>query len=165
MACPERIPVLVGLGTATRREEDFERALEPMDLMLEAVDRAGMDTRAANVLQDVQYIAVPRGRWQYANPAGEIARHVGASGAVEVLASVGVLQQTLIGEACARIARGEAHTTLVTGADAGYRLLRAQIAGREAAERKQDDEPDVYLAPKEELRHPAEKRAGLKMPV
>jgi len=164
-ACPERTPVLVGFGTATRREEDFERALEPMDLMLDAVDRAGRDTGAATVLQGIQYIAVPRGRWQYANPAGEIARHVGASGADEVLASVGVLQQTLIGEACARIARGEAHTTLVTGADAGYRLLRAQIAGREAAERKQDDEPDVYLAPKEELRHPAEKRAGLKMPV
>ena len=34
-----RSPVLVGIGAATRREEDFERALEPMDLMQEAVNR------------------------------------------------------------------------------------------------------------------------------
>ena len=34
-----RTPVLVGIGTATRREEDFERALEPMDLKQEAVAR------------------------------------------------------------------------------------------------------------------------------
>ena len=28
-----RTPVLVGIGVATQREDDFERALEPIDLM------------------------------------------------------------------------------------------------------------------------------------
>ena len=162
---PDHTPVLVGIGVATRREEDFERALEPMDLMQEAVDAAGRDSGAAGALADAQYIAVPRGRWRYANPAGALARAVGAKDAVTVLASVGVLQQSLIGAACARIAGGQAHTALVAGADCGYRLLRAQIAGRAAPEREQDDAPDVFLAPKDELRHPAEKRAGMKMPV
>ena len=160
--------MLVGAGTATRREEDFERALEPMDLMFEAVRAAGADCGSAmstKVLAGAQYIAVPRGRWTYSNPAGEIARAIGAPNATTVLTSVGVLQQTLIGEACARIARGEAHTSLIAGADAGYRLLRAQIAGREASERVQTDAPDIYIAPKEELRHPAEKAARLNMPV
>lgn len=161
---PDHTPVLVGIGVATRREEDFGRALEPMDLMLEAVRAAGADTGSAATLAGVQYVAVPRGRWRYRNPAGEIARAVGAK-ARTVLATVGVLQQTLIGEACARIARGEAHTTLVAGADAGYRILRAQIAGRRASERDQDDEPDETLAPEDELRHPAEVRAGFRMPV
>ena len=161
----DRTPVLVGIGTATRREEDFTRALEPMDLMLEAVTAAGRDSGSKASLAGAQYIAVPRGRWSYSNPAGAIARAVGAVNATTVLTSVGVLQQTLIGEACARIARGEAHTTLVAGADAGYRLLRAQIAGQPASEREQGDEPDIYLAPKDELRHPVEKRAGLQMPV
>ena len=164
-ASADRTPVLVGIGTATRHEEDFTRALEPMDLMLEAVSAAGRDSGAAGTLAGTQYIAVPRGRWSYRNPAGEIARSVGANNAATVLTSVGVLQQTLIGEACARIARGEAHTTLVAGADAGYRLLRAQIAKATAPERNQDDEPDVYLAPKDELRHAVEKRAGMQMPV
>ena len=161
----DRTPVLVGIGVATRREDNFERALEPIDLMHEAVDAAGIDSACAATLPGVQAIAVPRGRWRYANPAGAIARAIGAADAQTVLASVGVLQQSLIGEACARIARGEAHTTLVAGADAGYRLLRAQIAGREAAEQVQDDQPDVFLSPKDELRHAVEKRAGIKMPV
>lgn len=165
MSSAERTPVLVGIGTATRREEDFERALEPLDLMLEAVRAAGNDCGVPAVLSGVQSIAVPRGRWSYRNPGGAIANAIGATEAAAVLASVGVLQQTLLGEACARIARGDAHTTLVTGGDAGYRLLRAQIAGRQAGERTQDDEPDEYLAPKDELRHPVEKRAGLHMPV
>ena len=162
---PEHTPVLVGIGTATRQEQDFTRALEPMDLMLEAVRAAGLDSGSPLTLAGAQYIAVPRGRWTYSNPAGEIARVVGAAVATTVLSSVGVLQQTLIGEACARIARGEAHTTLVTGADAGFRLLRAQIAGQRPEERAQGDAPDIYLAPKDELRHAVEKRAGLQMPV
>lgn len=136
-----------------------------MDLMLEAITAAGRDSGSPAALPGAQYIAVPRGRWSYSNPAGAIARAIGAGKANSVLASVGVLQQTLIGEACARIARGDAHTTLVAGADAGYRLLRAQIAGRQAGERVQGDGPDVYMAPKDELRHAVEKRAGVQMPV
>ena len=165
MNLPERVPVLVGIGVITRREEDCRRALEPLDLLLEAVLAAGVDTGVPGALAGAQYIAVPRGRWTYRNPAGEIARRIDATSATTVLASVGVLQQTLLGEACARIARGEAHTTLVAGADAGYRLLRAQITGHELGEREQTDDPELYLAPKDELRHAVEKRAGLEMPV
>lgn len=161
----DRTPVLVGIGLATRREEDYKQALEPMDLMLEAVAAAGADTTSAGVLQGLQYIAVPRGRWKYSNPAGEIARKFNAAGAVTVLATPGVLQQTLIGEACARIAGGRAHTTLVTGGDAGYRILKARIAKERAGERVQADEPDICMQPKDELRHEVEKRAGIVMPV
>ena len=157
--------MLVGIGVATRREDDWTRALEPMDLMHEAVTAAGRDAGNAQLLAGTQYIGVPRGRWTYRNPAGELARAIGARQATTVLASVGVLQQSLLGEACARIARGEADTTLLAGADAGYRLLRAQIAGASAPERQHDDEPQVYLAPKDDLFHRVESRAGFEMPV
>ena len=160
-----RAPVLVGFAAATQREDDFTRAKEPIDLMLDAVLGAGRDTGVAETLAGVDWIAVPKGRWTYANPAGAIARAVGAPNATTVLASVGVLQQTLIGAACERIARGESQTALVVGGDAGYRLLRAQLAGADAGERQQDDTPDVQLTPKDELRHPVEKAAGLQMPV
>lgn len=161
----DRTPVLVGIGVATQRKQDFRDALEPMDLMLQAVRAAGTDTGSAKALTGAQWIAVPRGRWRYTNPAGEIARSVGAQDATSVFTTVGVLQQTLIGEACGRIARGDSHTTLVAGSDAGYRLLRAQIAGEIATERSEQGSPDVLMEPKEELRHPVERRAGLKMPV
>ena len=164
-SAPDRTPVLVGIGTVTRHEEDHQRALEPMDLMLEAVAAAGADAVGPTVLRGVQYIGVPAGRWSYRNPAREIARAIGASNTITALATVGVLQQTLIGEACTRVARGDLHTALVVGADAGFRLLRAQIAGASLPERQQCDDPDELLAPAEELRHPVELRAGMKMPV
>lgn len=165
MTGADRTPVLVGIGVATQREEDFRRALDPMSLMLRAVREAGQDTGSSAALAGAQWIAVPRGRWTYTNPAGAIARAVGATQATTVLTSVGVLQQTLIGAACARIARGESHTALVAGSDAGYRLLRAQVAGEKPEDDNDQGTPDEYWEPKEELRHPVERHAGLKMPV
>jgi acetyl-CoA C-acetyltransferase len=160
-----RQPVLVGIGTCMQREERPADAREPMDLMLEAVRRAGADAGGAQALAGVGRIAVPQGRWRYRNPAGEIARAVGAAAAVTVLAEVGVLQQTLIGDACARIAAGEIDSALIAGADAGYRILRARQAGERGAERQQDDAPDVHLAPQQALLHEAELRAGIRMPA
>ena len=162
---PSHTPVLVGVGVATRREDEHARALEPIDLMIEAVRAAGADGGAADLLPGLDTIAVPRGRWRYRNPAGDVARAVGATRARTIVSSVGVLQQTLVANACAAIAAGRIESALVTGADAGYRLLRAKLAGVRASERDQDDEPDERLEPKDELRHPAEVAAGLKMPV
>ena len=160
-------PVLVGVGVATQREDDPARAMEPLDLMLAAVRNAAADAapEPAKLLAGVGRIGVPKGRWRYQNPGGGIARAIGADRAVSLLASVGVLQQTLIGDACRAIADGEVDSALVVGGDAGYRILRAEISGVRAEERQQEDEPHVFLSPKDELRHPAELRAGMKMPV
>ncbi len=158
-------PLLVGVGVAMRREGDHTQALEPIDLMIEAVFAAGADCGAPSLLQQLDSIAVPRGRWRYRNPSGEIARTVGAANATTIVSSVGVLQQTLIADACQAIAEGRIDSALVTGSDTGYRILRAKLAGARAEERDQDDDPDVLLEPKAELRHPAEIAADLKMPV
>ncbi|MES2535369.1 MAG: acetyl-CoA acetyltransferase [Pseudomonadota bacterium] len=160
-----RQPVLVGIGTCMQREDDLTRGREPMDLMLEAVRRAGADAGSAQALAGVGCIALPKGRWRYRNPGGEIARAIGADSATTVLASVGVLQQSLIADACGRIAAGEIDSALVAGADTGYRILRARQAGQRAGERQQDDTPDISLEPDDTLLHPAEASAGIKMPV
>ncbi len=39
------------------------------------------------------------------------------------------------------------------------------MAGQQASERQQPDAPDIHLSPTSELRHAAERRAGLHMPV
>ena len=169
MSFDPRQPVLIGIGTCSQREENFALAMEPMDLMLQAVRSAGHDAGgdagSVEILRGVQHIAVPKGRWHYRDPAGEIARAVGADSATTVLASVGVLQQSLIGEACRRIAAGEIDLALVAGADTGYRILRAKLADERAAERQQHSAPHISLAPNEELLHPAELQAGIRMPV
>ena len=125
-------PVLVGVGMATQREEDARNALEPLALMERAVRQAGDDCGVPALLAEVGRIAVPKGRWHYADPAGAIAAAIGAQRATTLLATVGVLQQTLIGDACRRIAEGEVSAALVVGGDSGYRLLRARIAGERA---------------------------------
>lgn len=165
MSFDPRQPVLVGIGTCMQREDLLTLSQEPMDLMLEAVRRASIDAGGAHVLRGVQQIAVPKGRWRYRNPAGEIARAIGADAATTVLANVGVLQQSLIGDACSRIAKGEIESALIVGADAGHRILCAKKSGERAGERQQDDTPDVQLEPEEELLHSAELHAGLRMPV
>lgn len=160
-----RVPVLVGVGIATRREEDYTKALEPLDLMIEATRAAGADCGKPELLREVGRIAVPRGRWRYRNPSGAIAAAIGAGGAETVLSTVGVLQQSLIARACEDIADGRIDSAIVAGADAGFRILRAKIAGKFAVERAQEDDPDILLEPAEELRHEAEVAAGMQMPV
>ncbi len=163
---PARTPILVGIGTATRREEDPLRALDPLALMIEAARNAGADAGAPGLLIGLGRVLVPRGRWTHANPGRAIGAAVGAARVHSVLSTVGVLQQTLLGAACAAIAAGEIRSALVAGGDAGFRLLRARISGTELPRLPPEhSEPDTLLAPKEELRHPAEIRAGLRMPV
>jgi acetyl-CoA C-acetyltransferase len=166
-----RQPVLVGIGTATQREADLHRALEPVDLMLRAVRLAGSDADGATgaardaALRSVDWIAVPQGRWKYRDPAGEIRRAIGADGATTLLAAVGVLQQSLIGQACERIAAGDIRCALVAGGDTGFRIACARQAGTRAGERQQDGAPDILLAAEEELLHPAELAAGIRLPA
>ena len=162
---PDSTPVLVGIGCVTQRSEDPHESLEPLDLMIEAVKRAGSDTGQSSVLREVEHIAVPRGRWNYRNPGGAIRRAIGAGHAKSILSSAGVLQQSLIAEVCHRIADGEIQCAIVTGADAGYRLLRARLTGLDPTEQEQTDDPDLELNPAAELRHPAELAVGLAMPV
>ena len=160
-----KTPVLVGIGVVTQREEDPRRALDPLAMMIEATRLAGADAGTPGLLGALDRILVPRGRWSYGDPARAIARAVGAASAETVLSTVGVLQQTLLGNACSAIAAGEIDVAVVAGGDAGYRILRSRITGQEAPSPDPGGTPDVLLAPKEDLRHEAEIRAGLRMPV
>ncbi|ANK82612.1 MAG: hypothetical protein TEF_18780 [Rhizobiales bacterium NRL2] len=158
-------PVLVGWAAVSQREDDATTAREPIDLMIDATRAAARRAASERVLATIECIYTPRGRWSYANPGGEIGRAVGAPHARTVLSTVGVLQQTLIGDACRRIRDGELGTALVVGGEAGYRLLRARIADVEIEDRQQRDEPGAVWSPEQELRHPAELRVGLQMPI
>jgi acetyl-CoA C-acetyltransferase len=82
-----------------------------------------------------------------------------------VLSLVGVLQQSVIAEACELISTGEIDVALIVGGDAGYRLALAERDGITLADRVDDRLPDVLLKPQADLRHPAELRAGLQMPI
>lgn len=158
-------PVLIGVGLTSQREEDPQQAKEPLDLMIEAVRAAAADAGAPDLLSEIQRIYVPQGRWSYSNPGGLIRRHVGARHAKSVLAKIGILQQTLIGEACQRIAEGDIDSAAVVGGEAGYRMLRAAITGKVIVDAQDEDDADELMQPHDEMRNSVESRAGLSTAV
>jgi acetyl-CoA C-acetyltransferase len=164
-ASPGHRVVLAGVGACSQREDDPLRAREPLALMIDAVRQACTDAGLGPQVPPVDAIAVPRGRWRYRDPGRAIAAALGLGTPATLLAGLGVLQQSLIGELIGRIARGEIESAIVVGGDAGHRLQRARRAGVRLQDSQQDTDPDAVLAPPEPLLHPVELRAGIRMPA
>ena len=154
-------PVLVGIGVIGQRHDDPAAAQEAIALMIDATRAAAADAGAPELLKQLDYVYVPQGRWHYKNPAGLVAAAVGAFNATTVLAKIGILQQTLMGDACHRIAKGEIAAAAVVGGEAGYRILRSNVTGTKVADTPDDGEPDVTLRPHDRMQNAAETRAGL----
>jgi acetyl-CoA C-acetyltransferase len=161
-----RTPVLVGIGVAQRKEQDWRDALEPVALMQEAAAAALVDAGNADLAASIGRVIVPEGLWAYGDPARTVADAIGARQARTTLVKLGVLQQTGIGLACEAIREGSCEATVVVGGEARFRALRATIAGEQAPETPDDRVPDETLVPAEELYLDEETGSGLGyMPV
>jgi acetyl-CoA C-acetyltransferase len=158
-------PVLVGIGIVSQRQEDPSAASEAIALMIEAVKQAGADAGIEAELQHLDSVLVPQGLWSYGDPGRMIADAVNATGAHTVYGKIGVMQQTLLNEACLGIARGECEMAVVAGGEAKYRDLRAFFTGIEVLETPNDAVPDVTMEPDAELYHDLEVAALGHMPV
>ena len=132
-------PVLVGIAAVQQKIPDYQRALEPVALMEQALRDAAADAGCEELLQRADEIMVPRSIWGYSDPGRLVADALGATSARTLLAEFGILQQTLLTLACQRIEAGECEVVLVTGGEAKYRALCAQKAGAEASETGQVD--------------------------
>lgn len=159
-------PVLVGVAAVQQKLDDYQQALEPADLMAQALRDAAEDAGCQDLLLQADEIMVPKSLWGYSDPGRLIAGAIGATSATTLLAEFGILQQSLLTRACQRIEAGECQIVLVTGGEARYRSLCAAKAGGEASETVQVDiEPDITLRPEDEMWSPVESASGLGMPV
>ncbi|MFL2937061.1 MAG: acetyl-CoA acetyltransferase [Myxococcota bacterium] len=166
MSQSDQTPILVGVGASSQRLDDPAEALEPVALMVRALEAAGQDAGVPELLKQADSIRVPRGFWEYPNPAQWIAERIHANSARTVVSEIGVLQSTLLGQAARDIAEGKAGIVLIAGGEAKYRALRAQITGAEAPLSSQPDvEADEVLRPSQEILHPLEIERGAVMPV
>ena len=155
-------PVLVGYGSVHQRLAAHQGALDAAGLMIEAA-RATLPPELADpVLAEVDWVGATQGLTHYPDPARLVADAVGAPGAHTVLARIGVMQQTLVSQACRRVQSGSATLALVVGGEARYRDVVALAAGEEVGPRPQpaDIEPDEVLVPTEDLALPCEREAG-----
>ena len=134
--------------------------------MEEAVRAAAEDAGAPALLGRLDRIAVPRGFWSYSDPGRLLAERLGSAGAETILAEFGVLQTTLLADACRAIRDGEADVALVVGGEAKYRSLRAEIAGVELEETQQRAVAPTHLwRPHDALWAEIEWERGLRFPV
>ena len=138
-----RTPVMVGVGLQSQRVPEPLDADEPLSLMRRACVVAARDAGVPAVLSEIDRVYVPKGRWRYRDPGRAIATSFGSVHIKSVLARVGVLQETLIADACNNIVAGSADVCLVVGGEAGFRLLCATKRGHELHDQQQDTEPDA----------------------
>ena len=164
MALDGRTPVLVGAAVVQQREEDPGQAAPALGLMARALEAAALDSGVPALLAKADSIRTPRGFWTYGDPGRFLAERFGASARTQ-LAEVGVLQTTLFGRAAADIASGACDLVLLTGAEAKYRSLRAQILGIECQDTEAPGEADEVLRPAAEIMSPLEIQHGLGIPV
>lgn len=141
-----RTPVLVGTGQFLNRTHSLDDYIEPLEMMLRAVDLAAEDSRAPRLLSEVQSVRVIRGAWRYGNPARFIAERIGAPGA-QTGGTVfgGNYNQTVLSQTCLSIARGELESALLTGAEAGGSGARARKAGTALPETDVPGEFDILF--------------------
>ena len=163
MTVPPRTPVLV--GAAAIQQHEGAEGDEAVDLMIEAVRRAGRDSGNPALPERADLVAVPRGSWGYADPARQVAAAVGAN-ARTVLAQLGVLQQTLLTRACAAIAAGQADVIAVCGGEARDRSRLIARSGQTDRERAAaGPPPDDVLVPHGDIIDPLELQCGLAVPA
>ncbi len=147
-----RLPVLVGLGTASD-------AAPVADLMTEAVHAAAADAGAPGLLGAVDCVAVPRGSWSLTDPARTVARRIGSPRARTLQFEVGVSQQEVINHALAAVSAGEHGTVVVVGGEA---RCWARNGGNETDE--EAEPPDQVVSRPPDLVAPIEQAAGIVLP-
>jgi acetyl-CoA C-acetyltransferase len=162
MALDPRTPVLVGVGQWSNRVDRGEPAVEPADMMAEALRRAAEDSGAgARALVGADAVRVSRSLSRhYRNPARLVAERVGATPSDEAVTPIGGNEpQGLVAQASRDIAAGDADIVLICGAEAWRtRLATPRDRREQLGWTTQDDTvpPARQTAPDFQLNHPAE---------
>ena len=74
-----RTPIIVGAGQFLQRPQDPTDALEPVEMMAEAVRRAAQDAGVAALAERADAIRVVKGAWPYHDPGRILADRLNAS--------------------------------------------------------------------------------------
>lgn len=163
---PDRTPVIVGAGEATQAVEDPREGSNAFELMTLAARRASVDSGRAEILAEIEVVAMPEGSWTHTNAPAHVAASIGADRARTVLTQVGIPQQTLLNEAYAAILAGEVEVALVVGGEAAARAVAAERSGIDLQDPTDwPSPPDERRAPEGEIVSDLEIEAGLWSPV
>jgi len=161
-----RVPVVVGAGQVTNREEDPAAAPDPFTLMEQAARAAAAETAGARhgVLKDLTHCFMVHSlSLRHGDPAPELARRLGADGAEARCSGMGgSIPQWLVNRAAELVAAGGRPRVLVAGAEALATRRRAKQQGVTLAWPSAEGWPDTWPPLEPDLGvHEAERAAGL----
>lgn len=165
----DRTPVIIGVGQHNQRVDQGEPSLEPTELMLTALRKAGDDSGAPGVLAKADAVrSVNVFGWAYRDPARLVADAIGATDAHTTYTHVGGnVPQMLINAACRDLAAGHAEIVLVVGAEAGASKAIGKRAGTTPDWTVQPDTvaPDTWADQDTPLMLHAELARGVVLPI
>jgi acetyl-CoA C-acetyltransferase len=120
MSTADDLPVIVGVGHATRHPTDTGTTTETVDLLAESVlaaaDDAGIGATGLGAVDSLDVLNLLS--WKYADPTGAVAGRTGMSPDRQHYSKIGGEQPTaLIDAAADRIARGETGLAVVVGGE------------------------------------------------
>ncbi len=161
-----RTPVLVGVAQLEQRFDDPYQGAEPLDMMLDALSQAAEDCGVPAILGEADSVRVIQGIWDYENPAGEVARRIGADGAETVGTPLGGnMVQTAVSDAALGISRGELDVVVLCGAENGRSQARARKQGRRYSYSEAPGRPSRMLGSDHPMVHPAELERRIVQPI
>ena len=165
-----RTPVLIGAGQLSNRVDQGSPALEPADLIAEALRRAAQDSGAGSAAltgADTVHV-VGMLSWRYRDPARLVAQRLGADPRTTTVTGMGGNSpQSLVNMASLAIHAGEADLVLLGGAEAWRTRMGARSAGVELEWTVQgEDVPEATRSIDEvPMSAPGEQARGVVMPV
>ncbi|OCK74214.1 hypothetical protein K432DRAFT_311184 [Lepidopterella palustris CBS 459.81] len=137
MAGGRATPIVVGVGDIKNRSQKLEDALEPMQLMLQAIQRAIKDTTlsdttAAKLQSEIDSIdVVATWTWPYPDLPGLLSENLGAKPRHKYYSPHGGNQPAkLFDEAARRISLGQNKVAVVTGGEALASMSACAAAGK-----------------------------------
>jgi acetyl-CoA C-acetyltransferase len=165
-----RTPVIIGTGQLNQRVDRGAPALEPVELMAEALRSAEADAGTTGVLARADSVRVLcELSWRYADPGALVAERLGAAPRHTLYTVMGGnYVQTVVTQASADIQAGRADVVLVTGGEAWRSRTAARAAGDELAWTTQPEgtRPTVLLGEHDpQLSSEREIERGVFMPV
>jgi acetyl-CoA C-acetyltransferase len=163
-----RTPVIIGVGQHTHRAAGLADALEPVVLMVHAIEAAAADASLAGVPAADAIRVVNSLTWPYRDPALFVARHLGqAPRETGYTTAGGNTPQTLVNITAAEILAGELDLAILTGGEAWRTRQRAKRSGAVITWDKlpRDATPGRVLGRDLVMNHPTEMARGLVMPV
>ena len=165
-----RTPVLIGAGQVNRRVDRGEEALEPVDLVVEALHRAagdaGLSTGQLAGADAVHIVSILS--WRYRDPGLLVAQRLGASPRDTSRSGMGGNSpQTLVNRSCLAIQAGQADLVLIGGAEAWRTRTAARRAGDHLDWTVQgDDVPSARASSADvTMSAPGEQARGIMLPV